>query len=418
MRHTKDQHFNGREKLLELKGFNERTIRVQLSPRERAAYDRLMELACHKCKKTRARRNMPDNQKMINLRGLLLPLRKACSYGLVDLQRVETDLKEIKQKTARKEKGAEAKEAAAEQEAEDNQPFNSLDGECVICLDAMDDPLQTACRHAFCRECIMTHIQTTRDPLCPMCRTAVSKNDLSVPPPPPKPKHPPVVSLPAPKHREAFSLSAAGLSEVLFDAKLKLLMQQLAELQKQKPAIKALVFSQFTGTIEAIAKKLQEAKISNVLLTGGMSTKERQHALAAFEATEEMTVFLLSVKAGSVGLTLTAASHVFMFEPCMNPALTAQAVNRVYRIGQENVVYINHLVIANTLEERIMELTAESRKSGTSLDIAGPGSEEADVRAGGIDKDVPVFRMNDLLSLFKGLDTDSDTAAGEEITLL
>ena len=104
--------------------------------------------------------------------------------------------------------------------------------------------------------------------------------------------------------------------------------------QRRDSSVKVLVFSQFTQTIKRLKTKLTEANLRTVLLTGDMSSRERQQALNAFNANDTMTVFLLSVRSGAVGLTLTAASTVFIFEPCMNPALTAQAINRVYRIGQ------------------------------------------------------------------------------------
>lgn len=76
-----------------------------------------------------------------------------------------------------------------------------------------------------------------------------------------------------------------------------------------------------------------------------------------------MEVFLLSVKTGSVGLNLTRANHVFMLEPCLNPALELQAIGRVHRIGQTKEVFIKYLVMESTVEERMMLLNKDNMKS-------------------------------------------------------
>ena len=72
-------------------------------------------------------------------------------------------------------------------------------------------------------------------------------------------------------------------------------------------------------------------------------------------------VFLVSLKAGGVGLNLTAADHVFLFDPCWNPAVEEQAFDRAHRIGQERPVFVYRLVAADTVEERILDLQREKR---------------------------------------------------------
>jgi len=82
----------------------------------------------------------------------------------------------------------------------------------------------------------------------------------------------------------------------------------------------------------------------------------RRRTLLKFQNDPLTTIFLLSVRSGAVGITLTAAQHVFMLEPCMNIALYRQAINRVYRLGQTSAVIIKTLFIKNSIEEGILKI--------------------------------------------------------------
>eukprot|EP00479_Gromia_sphaerica_P004879 TRINITY_DN1577_c1_g1_i1.p2 TRINITY_DN1577_c1_g1~~TRINITY_DN1577_c1_g1_i1.p2 ORF type:complete len:143 (+),score=32.37 TRINITY_DN1577_c1_g1_i1:1716-2144(+) len=124
-----------------------------------------------------------------------------------------------------------------------------------------------------------------------------------------------------------------------FDAKLQALMSDLLKLKREKPNAKVLVFTQFNDTLEWLKKQLTEKGFGYRTLSGNMSMQKRAKALEAFQNDPPTTVFLLSVRCGAVGLTLTAANHVYMLEPCLNLALERQAINRVYRFGQRKKVY-------------------------------------------------------------------------------
>src|SRR5690348_972201 len=90
--------------------------------------------------------------------------------------------------------------------------------------------------------------------------------------------------------------------------------------------------------MDAIQKRLESEDIQHQQLLGYYTLSQRRKALERFKTDPDTTVFLLSVRAASAGLTLTAASYVFIFEPGFNPAITLQAINRVYRIGQSKQV--------------------------------------------------------------------------------
>ncbi len=122
---------------------------------------------------------------------------------------------------------------------------------------------------------------------------------------------------------------------------------------------KSLVFSQWTSMLDLLEPKLAERGHRFVRLDG--STVDRAGVVERFQKDPEISVFLISLKAGGVGLNLTAADHVFLFDPWWNPAVEEQAFDRAHRIGQENPVFVYRLVAAETVEERILDLSREKR---------------------------------------------------------
>ncbi len=162
--------------------------------------------------------------------------------------------------------------------------------------------------------------------------------------------------------------AAAGVKE---RAKLDLLMEMLPELVDE--GRKVLVFSQFTGMLALIEAELAERGIAWVKLTG--DTKDREAVVAAFQE-GEAPVFLVSLKAGGVGLNLTAADTVIHFDPWWNPAAENQATDRAHRIGQDKPVFVFKLVCAGSIEERILAL--QDKKAALA---AGVLSEDADALA-------------------------------------
>ncbi len=122
---------------------------------------------------------------------------------------------------------------------------------------------------------------------------------------------------------------------------------------------RALVFSQFTSMLALIKKALDEDGIKYEYLDG--STKDRQERVDRFNSDPTMTVFLISLKAGGMGLNLTGADTVVHFDPWWNPAVEDQATDRAHRIGQSKVVTVYRLVAKGTIEEKIQELAAKKR---------------------------------------------------------
>ncbi|MFY7878430.1 MAG: SNF2-related protein [Lacibacter sp.] len=139
------------------------------------------------------------------------------------------------------------------------------------------------------------------------------------------------------------------------------------ELQENIGNHKALVFSQFLGMLSLIKEKLTELNIPFVYFDGSTSAPEREKAVHTFQNNEEIRVFLISLKAGGVGLNLTAASYVYLVDPWWNPAVEQQAIDRTHRIGQTNNIFAYRMICKDTIEDKILVL--QERKRALAKDL-------------------------------------------------
>jgi SNF2 family DNA or RNA helicase len=123
---------------------------------------------------------------------------------------------------------------------------------------------------------------------------------------------------------------------------------------------KMLIFSQFTSLLSIIREWLEDEKINYEYLDG--ATKKRQDRVDNFNNSDNIPVFLLSLKAGGTGLNLTSASTVIIYDPWWNPAVESQAADRTHRIGQTQIVNSFKLVAKDSIEDKILNLQAEKQK--------------------------------------------------------
>ncbi|HAT4283337.1 TPA: DEAD/DEAH box helicase [Clostridium perfringens] len=130
---------------------------------------------------------------------------------------------------------------------------------------------------------------------------------------------------------------------------------------------KILLFSQFTSVLQKIEEDFKKEDISYLYLDGGTSAKERVERVKKFNEDSNIKVFLISLKAGGVGLNLTSASVVIHFDPWWNPAVEDQATDRAHRFGQENKVEVIKLVAKDTIEEKIVLMQEDKRELIQSL---------------------------------------------------
>jgi SNF2 family DNA or RNA helicase len=155
---------------------------------------------------------------------------------------------------------------------------------------------------------------------------------------------------------------------------LELLDTLLAEGEHQ-----VLLFSQFVKHLNLIEARLKEAGINYLMLTGKTSAAKRKRLIKRFQE-GECPVFLISLKAGGVGINLTAADYVVLLDPWWNPAVEDQASDRAHRMGQTRPVTIYRMVTRETIEEKIVQLHETKRALATSLleDADGTGALSAE----------------------------------------
>jgi SNF2 family DNA or RNA helicase len=144
--------------------------------------------------------------------------------------------------------------------------------------------------------------------------------------------------------------------------KLSRLTEMITEVIAEDQSL--LIFSQFTEIGEALERYLRQTLYLNTYyLHGGTPRPRREQVIAEFQDPEtEPSAFILSLKAGGVGITLTKANHVFHFDRWWNPAVEDQATDRAFRIGQKQNVFVHKFVAIGTLEERIDQMIADKKK--------------------------------------------------------
>ena len=124
---------------------------------------------------------------------------------------------------------------------------------------------------------------------------------------------------------------------------------------------KALVFSQFLGMLALIRKKLEALGVDYEYFDGSTSAVDREKAIQRFQNDENCRVFLISLKAGGVGLNLTAADYVYIVDPWWNPAVEQQAIDRTHRIGQTKNIFAYRMICKDTIEDKILQLQDRKR---------------------------------------------------------
>jgi SNF2 family DNA or RNA helicase len=122
---------------------------------------------------------------------------------------------------------------------------------------------------------------------------------------------------------------------------------------------KALVFSQFTSLLAILRDRLDTAKTPYAYLDG--RTRDRQAHVEQFQNDPNVKLFLISLKAGGLGLNLHAAEYVYLLDPWWNPAVETQAIDRAHRIGQTRQVFAYRLIARDTVEEKVLELQKSKR---------------------------------------------------------
>ncbi len=143
--------------------------------------------------------------------------------------------------------------------------------------------------------------------------------------------------------------------------------EMMREIRENAGRHKALIFSQFLGMLALIRRELDKAGIPYAYFDGSTRTAEREKAIKQFQEEEECRVFLISLKAGGIGLNLTAADYVYIVDPWWNPAVEQQAIDRTHRIGQTKSIFAYRLICQDTIEEKMLQLQERKRSLAAEL---------------------------------------------------
>ncbi|KAK2754540.1 DNA helicase rad5 [Arachnomyces sp. PD_36] len=288
-------------------------------------------------------------------------------------------------------------------------------GECPICAEEpMIQPAVTGCWHSACKQCLQNFIthQTDRGktPRCFSCRETLTPRDIFE-----VIRHspsfqqssngnnggddPPSTQTPRISIRRINPLSPSAHTS----AKIHALLTHLSRIPSNS---RSVVFSQFTSFFDLISPQLTRAGIPHLRLDGTMAQKARAEVIAKFTAPDPSTdiedeeeetkarghqpkiakpppspqpnVLLISLRAGGVGLNLTAANNVFMMDPWWSFAVEAQAIDRVHRMGQMRDVSVTRFVVKNSIEGRMLQVQDRKMRIAGSLGlrVGGDGGEE------------------------------------------
>uniref|UniRef100_A0A8B9Q1G2 Helicase like transcription factor n=1 Tax=Apteryx owenii TaxID=8824 RepID=A0A8B9Q1G2_APTOW len=224
------------------------------------------------------------------------------------------------------------------------------DEECAVCLESLTLPVITHCAHVFCKPCIYEVIRSEQpNASCPLCR-----NELRV-------EH--LVECPLEEELDS-SNGKKDDQEWISSSKINALMHALIELRKENPTTKCLVVSQFTTFLSLIENPLKKSGFAFTRLDGSMAQKKRVEAIQCFQSSQagSPTIMLLSLKAGGVGLNLTAASRVFLMDPAWNPAAEDQCFDRCHRLGQKYNVIITKFIVKDSVEENMLKIQNKKRE--------------------------------------------------------
>ncbi|KAF2396795.1 hypothetical protein EJ06DRAFT_533532 [Trichodelitschia bisporula] len=243
---------------------------------------------------------------------------------------------------------------------------DEANNECPICAEEpMVQQAVTGCWHAACRKCLLDFIEHQRQagkiPRCFICREPINARDVFE-----------VI-----RHEYNGAEGIAIIDKPLIslrrvkcdDASTKIagLMSHLRRLRMEDPRAKSVVFSQFTSFLDVIQPALERDRIPYVRFDGTMSQKARAAVLEDFASRPVGMVLLLSLRAGGVGLNLTAAKRVFMMDPWWSYAVEAQAIDRVHRMGQDSEVIVTRFIIRGSIEEKMLKIQDRKKFLASSL---------------------------------------------------
>ena len=210
-----------------------------------------------------------------------------------------------------------------------------------ICRGDIKDSIVLKCGHMFCKKCF-EQVQKDSE-LCSICQQKTSAEEM--------------LFINSEKCRKLLDIDGSATKR---GSKLIALQESIKEVILREE--KCIIFSQFLGMLDLIQKCIRDMNIKFTRVDGRMATEDRAKYINKFAQNKNISVILISLKTGSIGLNLTAANNVFLVDPWWNPTIEDQAIDRVHRIGQVKKVNVKRFVCEKTIEEKVIKRNVEKRK--------------------------------------------------------
>uniref|UniRef100_A0A7N0TPX8 Helicase-like transcription factor CHR28 n=1 Tax=Kalanchoe fedtschenkoi TaxID=63787 RepID=A0A7N0TPX8_KALFE len=381
LRRTKDTYIGG-EPIINLPPKSIQLSKVDFSPDERMFYSKLEAESRSQFKKYAEAGTVSQNYANILL--LLLRLRQACDHPLL--------VKGFNSAFVGKEAYKMARSLPRDMLFNLLNLLESSKAICRACDDPPEDAVVTMCGHVFCNQCVSESL-TGDDHTCPAvgCKEqlgedivyseATLRKSLSD-----SLSNIPVSSYSVPEKQIEFGNNFCS-------SKIRTVLEFLNSMNSSRPELngsvpcngdmpsrhgkaysnsrtelpeKAIIFSQWTGMLDLFEMSLEQTSLVYRRLDGTMTLNARDKAVKDFNTDPEVTVMLMSLKAGNLGLNMVAACHIILLDLWWNPTTEDQAIDRAHRIGQTRPVTVSRLTIKDTVEDRILALQEEKRKMVSS----------------------------------------------------
>ncbi|KAF6820228.1 rad5-like protein (SNF2 family domain-containing protein) [Colletotrichum sojae] len=356
LRRKKDMKFVD----LKLPPKTEYVHRIQFLPDEKNKYEALLTEAKGALEEYRNKQAAGKGQFQSVLERLLR-LRQVCNHWTLCRQRID-DLLKVLDGQAVVALNPENKRIL--QEA--LRLYIETQEDCAVCLDTLNKPVITHCKHVFCRDCISKVIQTQHK--CPMCRNQLEEESLLEP-----------------------ATEGGSDSDESFDADAKSskteALLKIVQATTKDPKSKIVIFSQWTSFLNIIQNQIAEGGYKFTRIDGSMTAAKRDAAIEALDHDPDTRIMLASLAVCSVGLNLVSADTVILADSWWAPAIEDQAVDRVHRLGQKRPTTVWRLVMEGTVEERVLDIQHEKRTLvGKAFQEKDKGKKTKETRMADIQK--------------------------------